>query len=321
MIEYNSRKVRAWSMSGPSGAVGAVANELAETRQDVIMLTADLCYFSGLDRFKESYPERLYNVGIAEQNMVGIAAGMAKEGLIPFVTTYASFVSRCLDQIRVNMSYMKLPIKFIGLTAGYAAGILGATHMAVEDVALIRSLPNISIISPADCMEIVKVLLAVADTPEPTYIRLTGPIGTPVIYKEDYDFRIGRAITLREGKDICIIACGSVLYQAMQAAKALEENDISVAVINMHTIKPLDAERLDEVNNRYRMLVIVEEHNIYGGLFGAISEYFVSKGKHIPIFPIGIRDCFVKAGDYQYQMGQSGLLAEQIKKQILEYMQ
>ena len=179
MIEYNKRNIRTWSLLGPSGAHGTAAFELAETDPNVLMLTADLCFFSGLERFKDSYPDRIYNLGIAEQNMIGVAAGLAKEGFIPFANTYASFcASRCADQVRVNMSYMGLPIKLIGLTAGYGAGILGATHVSIEDISLMRALPNITVISPADCTEIIKAMLAAAKTPDPTYIRLT-PQGQP----------------------------------------------------------------------------------------------------------------------------------------------
>ena len=143
--------------------------------------------------------------------MVGVAGGLAKEGFVPFVSTYASFCcSRCADQVRVNMAYMKLPIKMLGLTSGYGAGILGATHMSVEDIAFMRSLPNITILSPADCVEVIKCMLAAAQTKEPTYIRLSGPVNTPMIYKEDYDFEIGKAITLRTGTDVCILATGSM---------------------------------------------------------------------------------------------------------------
>lgn len=322
MIEFNKHNMRIWSLLGPSGAFGTAALELGKTQPDVMMLTADLCFFSGLERFKREYPDRLYNFGIAEQNMVCVAAGMAKEGFIPFVNTYASFcASRCADQVRVNMSYMKLPIKMIGLTAGYGAGVLGATHMSVEDIALMRALPNITVISPADCSEIVKAVTAVSLTPEPTYIRLTGPMNTPIVYKDDYDFQIGKAITLREGKDVCIIATGSMVYHALTAANQLAENDISCTVINMHTIKPLDEEAILEANEKHRLIVTAEEHNVIGGLYGAVAEVLCKKGAHKPVLPLGIRDLFVQAGSYQYQMNRSGLDTENIKNIIRDKLE
>lgn len=319
MITIDSKNARIWSRLGPSGAVGAAALELAEVNNNVLMLTADLCFFSGLERFKEQYPDKLYNLGIAEQNMVGVAGGLAKEGFIPFVSTYASFCcSRCADQVRVNMAYMKLPIKMLGLTAGYGAGILGATHMSVEDIAFMRSVPNITILSPADCVEVIKCMMAAAKTKEPTYIRLSGPINTPMIYKEDYDFEIGKAITLRDGTEVCILATGSMVNQSLKAANILEEKGISCTVVNVHTIKPLDNNLVEKVSKKHKLLVTTEEHSIYGGLGSAVSEIVSGMSVHAPLDIIGIKDLFVKPGDYQYQIEQSGLTSAQIANRILE---
>ena len=319
MIEYNKRNIRTWSLLGPSGAHGTAAIELAETNPNVLMLTADLCFFSGLERFKSAFPDRLYNFGIAEQNMIGAAAGLAKEGFIPVVNTYASFcTSRCADQVRVNMSYMKLPVKLIGLTAGYAAGVLGATHMSVEDLAFMRALPNITVISPADCTEIIKAVIASAETPDPTYLRLTGPQNTPIVYKEDYDFQIGKAVTIQEGEDVCIIATGSMVYHAMQTAKLLETEGISCTVLNMHTIKPLDVDAIMEANEKHKLLVTAEEHNIIGGLYSAVSEVLCRGGIHTPVLPIGINDFFAHSGSYPYQMRESGLSADLMKEEIIK---
>ena len=172
LIDFSKRNIRIWSLLGPGGALSTAAMELGEVKPEVQMMTADLNYYSGLKRFSKAYPGRLINVGIAEQNLIGVAAGLAKEGYMPFANTYASFcASRCADQVRVNMAYMKLPIKLIGLSAGLDAGVLGATHMAVEDLAVMRSLPNITVLSPADCTEIIKAVLASSETPDPTYIR------------------------------------------------------------------------------------------------------------------------------------------------------
>ncbi len=318
MIEFNKRNIRTWSLLGPSGAHGAAAMELAETCPNVLMLTADLCFFSGLERFKETYPDRLYNVGIAEQNMIGIAAGLAKEGFIPFANTYASFCSsRCADQVRVNMSYMKLPIKLIGLTAGYGAGILGATHVSIEDVAVMRALPNITVISPADCTEIIKAMLAAAKTSDPTYIRLTGPMNTPVVYKDDYDFRIGKAITLCKGSDVAIIATGSMVAHSIKTAQLLEDAGIGCTVINMHTIKPLDREAVIVANETHRLIVVAEEHSVIGGLYGAIAELLCQHGIHKPVLPVGIKDMFTAAGSYDRQMSESGLQSNILKDMIV----
>ena len=317
MIDFNRINIRTWSLLGPSGAHGAAAMELANNKPDVLMLTSDLCFFSGLEQFRTSYPDRLINVGIAEQNMIGVAAGLAKEGFIPFANTYASFcASRCADQVRVNMSYMRLPIKLIGLTAGYGAGILGATHVSIEDVSLMRALPNITVISPADCTEIVKCILAAAETPDPTYIRLTGPMNTPMVYKDDYDFKIGKAIKLKDGSDVAIIATGSMVAQSIKTAKLLESDGISCSVINMHTLKPLDEEAVTEANEQHKIIVTAEEHSIIGGLYSAVTECLCRKGMHKPVIPFGINDFFVHAGSYQYQLEASGLTAECMKEKI-----
>ena len=318
MIEYNRINIRTWSLLGPSGAHGTAAMELAESDPNVVMLTADLCFFSGLERFKSAFPDKLYNLGIAEQNMIGVAAGLAKEGFVPFANTYASFcASRCADQVRVNMSYMKLPIKLIGLTAGYGAGILGATHVSIEDVSLMRALPNITVISPADCTEIIKAILATAKTQDPTYIRLIGPMNTPIVYKEDYDFEIGKAVKLCEGEDVCIIATGSMVSQAMKTAKLLETEGVTCSIFNMHTIKPLDREAVFEANKRHKLIVTAEEHSIIGGLYGAIAETLCSERVHKPVLPIGINDFFVHAGSYNYQMKESELTSEIMKEKIM----
>lgn len=321
MIEYSRKNIRAWSLLGPSGAHGTAAIELAETNPDIVMLTADLCYFSGLERFKAAFPDRIYNLGIAEQNMIGVAAGLAKEGFIPFVNTYASFcASRCADQVRTNMAYMKLPIKLIGLTAGYGAGILGATHVSIEDVALMRALPNITVISPADGMEIIKAMLTAAETRDPTYIRLTGPMNTPVVYKEDYDFTIGKAITLQQGEDVAVIATGSMVAQSLKAAKALEEEGISCSVINMHTLKPIDREAIMRADKTHKLIVTAEEHNVIGGLYSAIAEVLCTQTEHRPILPIAIEDQFVHAGNYSYQMAESGLTSEVMTRKIRDVL-
>ena len=318
MIEFNKRNIRTWSLLGPSGAHGTAAMELAETNPDVLMLTSDLCFFSGLERFKAAYPDRIYNVGIAEQNMLGAAAGLAKEGFIPFANTYASFcASRCADQVRVNMAYMRLPIKLIGLTAGYGAGILGATHVSIEDVALMRALPNITVISPADCTEIIKAMIASSQTPDPTYIRLTGPMNTPIVYKEDYDFQIGKAVTIQKGNDVAVIATGSMVAQAQKAARLLEAEGISCSVINMHTIKPIDEEAIMRANEEHRLIVTAEEHSVIGGLYSAVAEVLCRTKGHKPVLPVGINDLFVPAGSYGYQMEQSGLNCERMKDLII----
>lgn len=316
MIKYSPRDIRTWSMLGSCGAFGIAAMELPEIDSRCVVLTSDLCTYSSLDRFRQKYPDKFFNFGIAEQNMVGVAAGMAKEDFIPFATTYASFASsRCLDQVRVNMGYMKLGIKLVGLTSGLAVSILGATHMSVEDIAVMRSIPNITVLSPADCMETIKCVLAAAKMDGPVYLRLSGPMNNPVVYKEDYAFEIGKSITLCEGDDVVIVATGTMVYNSLKAAEILSEDGISCRVINMHTIKPLDVSVIQNACGA-KLIVTVEEHSKIGGLGGAVAEVLSELGEHPPLLRLGLTDEFKHAGTYEFMVEQYGLSVEQIAKCI-----
>ena len=317
MIEYTQLNFKIWSRLGSCGAFGIAVMELASINDNVLALTSDLCTFSGLDRFRETYTDRFYNFGIAEQNMVGVASGLAKEGFIPFATTYATFATmRCADQIKVNMGYMKLGVKLVGLTSGLSVGILGPTHMCIEDLALMRSIPNIVILSPADCTETVKATIAAAEINTPVYFRLTGAMNNPMVYKEDYNFEIGKAITLKEGNNISIIATGTMVYNSLKAAELLEQQGISVKVINMHTIKPIDKKAIEEACNS-QLIVTVEEHSRIGGLGSSIAEELAPKKNKPPQLIIGISDEYKHAGEYQHMIEQYGLEPEQILEKIL----
>lgn len=318
MMNFKPSNIRMWSLLGSCGAFGMTAVELPEIDDSTVILTADLCFYSGLDRFKSKYPDRLYNMGIAEQNMIGVAAGMAKEGLNPFATTYATFAStRCCDQVRVNMGYMNLGIKLVGLTSGVSVGILGATHMSIEDIAIMRAIPNITILSPADCTETVKATIAAAQHNGPVYLRLSGPMGNPIVYNEDYEFEIGKAITLREGADICIIATGTMVYQSIKVAELLGDLGITCRVIDMHTIKPVDQDVIIKACD-CQLIVTVEEHSIYGGLGSVVSEVLAGKGSKPPQLIIGIADEFKHAGTYEHLIEQYGLTSEKIAEKILD---
>lgn len=316
MIEYTPKNIKTWSRLGSCGAFGIAATELPETDATVVMLTSDLLYYSGLERFKNKYPERLYNMGIAEQNMVGVAAGMAKEGLIPFATTYATFATtRCCDQVRVNMGYMKLGIKLVGLTSGLSVGILGATHMSIEDMAIMRSIPNITILSPADCTETIKATIAAAHHKGPVYLRLTGVMGNPVVYNHDYDYEIGKAITLKEGTDINIIATGTMVFYALEASKELERKGISCKVVDMHTIKPLDEKCIKDACDG-KLIVTMEEHSVIGGLGSAVSELLSGWNNKPAQLIIGIADKYEHAGTYEHLLEKYGLTTSQIVEKI-----
>lgn len=304
-------------MLGSAGTFGQAALGLPEINPQTLIVTADLRNFSGLDRFAEAYPDRLINVGIAEQNMVGIAAGLCNESFSVFATTYATFAAaRSADPVRVNMGYMRLGVKLVGLGAGFSVGVLGPTHISLEDIAFMRAIPNITVISPADCTETVKAVRALANYPGPAYLRLGGNVPHPVVYADDYEFCIGKAIRLLNGEDVTIVATGPVVFESLQAAKLLQAQGLQVGVINMHTIKPLDTDMLQEVYASTRLLVTVEEHSIIGGLGGAVAEHKSLLGAAPPQLMIGIQDYFPHAGDYRHLLTETGLTAPQIASTI-----
>jgi transketolase len=291
--------------------------ELGKEIDSLVVLSADLCSTSGLDRFRIQYPDKFFNVGIAEQNLIGISAGLAKEGKTVFATTFATFAAmRSYEQVRLNMGYMRFNIKLVGLGSGFAMGMFGNTHYGIEDVALMRAIPGLCVISPADCTEVVKAVDAAARYQGPVYLRLTGTANNPIVNKEDYPFVIGKAITLKTGSDIAIIAAGTMVYQALEAAKTLETKGISTEVINMHTIKPLDTNIIRESCGTVKLIVTVEEHSVIGGLGGAVAEYLAGLDTRPRLLMIGIPDAFQKSGDYQYLIEQNGLTGIQISDAI-----
>ena len=322
MIEISSANIRMWSMLGSAGTFGIAALELPRLNEDVLVLTADLRNFSGLDRFSTTFPGKFINVGIAEQNMVGMAAGLQNEGFSTFATTYSTFASaRSADSVRVNMGYMELGIKLVGMGAGFSVGLLGATHMGIDDIGIMRSIPNLTIVSPADCTETVKAVIALASFTGPVYLRLGGGVPHAVVYKNDYEFSIGKGIQLRSGTDATIVATGAVVAQSLEAAKQLEVEGYSVGLINMHTIKPLDTDLLDSVLASSDLIVTVEEHNVIGGLGSAVAEHLGKKKNGIAQLSLGIMDSFPHPGDYEYLLDQAGLTAPKIASSIRKHLE
>jgi transketolase len=313
----NNRNTRIWSMISSRGTFGATILDLAREDDNLLVLSADLGNSSGLARFQSKFPKKYINVGIAEQNMIGIAAGLVKEGMNVFCTTFAPFATlRAGEMVRNHMGYMGINIRLVGLASGFGVGILGNSHYGLEDIAIIRSIPNIMIISPADSTETVKATIAIMDYDGPVYLRLTGKGNNPIVYKEDYDFEIGKAIELKKGVDLTIFATGTMVFQSLEAAKILEEKGISVSVINMHTIKPLDEKAIIKAAITSKMVVSVEEHSKIGGLGGAIAECISSIENSPVLLRLGIEDKFGHAGDYNYMLSQNGLLSNQISNDI-----
>lgn len=319
-MEINRINIRTWSMLGERRTFGLALDGYAEEMERLFVMSGDLLSSSGLDRFVKNHPDKFLSAGIEEQNMVGIASGMAADGYKVFVSSFSPFITgRAYDQIRMHLGYMHHDVKLVGLAAGIGVGIQGNSHYGLDDVALMRAVPGMTIVSPSDCCEVVKAVKAVYDFDGPVYLRLVGEQGTPIVNKEDYEFRIGKAITLREGSDVTIFAAGSMVHQSLQAAKLLEESGVSAGVVNMHTIKPIDKEAVWSAYTS-KMLVSVEEGSVTGGLGSAISEIVASDEASPCLMIMGIPDCFPTAASYKCMLEKLQLDATHIASRIMERM-
>lgn len=319
MIEISSLNIKMWSKLGPRGVFGVAMLELGKELENLMVITADLANTSGLDRYRQAYPNQFLNVGIAEQNMLGIASGMAKEGKNVFVTSFSTFASmRSYEQIRFHLGHMGLNVKVVGLASGLAMGMFGVSHYGFEDIALMRAVPGLTVISPADGVEVIKVFSELAHFYGPAFVRLTGVLNNPIVYQRDYDFKIGKAVILKSGTDVSLIASGTMVYESLMAAKLLEEFSISAEVINMHTLKPLDISVISQACEHSELIVTIEEHSTIGGLGGAVAEYKATLKKSPPQIFIGLPDKFDKAGEYKYLLEKYGLTAKQIAEKVVK---
>lgn len=275
---------------------GKALAKLAMERKDIVVLDADLAGSTKTSEFRKVAPERFVEMGIAEQNMVGVAAGLAASGKTVFASTFAVFASgRCWEQIRLAMAYPKLNVKIVSTHCGISVGPDGASHQALEDIAIMRSIPNMVVISPADAYEAYAATLAIADYEGPVYMRL-GRADMPVLFDEDVSFEIGKAKVLRSGTDISLIATGQMVSLCMEAADELERSGISAEVVNISTIKPLDIRTVFESVSKTGCVVTAEEHGVIGGLGSAISE-FLSENCPVPVTMVGTRDTFGESGE------------------------
>jgi len=317
MMNVNKASMKMWSRIGPRAAFGLAALELGKSIDDLIILTGDTSTSAGLDRFKNSFPGKFLDTGIAEQNMIGIAAGFSSEGFTVITSTFSPFQTmRCCEQIRMNLGYMKQKVCMVGLASGLVLGPLGYSHCCIEDVSIMRSIPGITVISPADSGETVKAILAAVSHTESVYIRLTGGANNPIVYEDDYDYEIGKSITLREGKDVTIIASGTMVYKSLETSRLLNEKGISSKVINMHTIKPLDKEAVTKASDTTSLLVTIEEHSIIGGLGSAVSQHLASLKKSTRLEIIGLPDEYGNAGSYTDLLESRGLSENLLAKKI-----
>ena len=294
---------------------GEVLCKMGEENPKIVGLSADLAKSTKIGKFQKKFPNRFFNVGIAEQNMFGVAAGLAKAGLIPYVSTMAAFTAlRGVEQVRTDICYQNLNCKIIATHAGTSFGSAGSTHHCTEDLAIMRSFANMTVIAPADGIETANAVRASLNWPGPVYIRIGRGFEPKYYEDENYGFQIGKAVEIKSGTDITLICCGVTVLQAAEAAKLLEENDgLSVRVLNMHTIKPLDEAAVLSAVQDTRRIITIEDHNIFGGLGSAVADVIAASGKGCAFIKVGIPDCFSIVGYPEdlcnyYQLDTDGII-------------
>jgi transketolase len=286
----------------------------------VVMLSGDIGNRL-FDKFKTAHPSRFLNCGVAEQNMMGVAAGMAMSGLRPVAYTITPFItSRCLEQIRTDACYHELPVTIVAVGAGLSYAGLGPTHHACEDVAFLRAIPNMVVVCPGDAWEVRGTLRAALKQDKPLYIRM-GKKGEPVIHKEvPPDFAIGKAITVQDGEDVCLLSSGNMLSEAIEAAHRLKEKRVSARVVSFHTVKPLDEACLAEAFGTFKLVATIEEHTLLGGFGSAVAEWVVDKAAKPKAFlRFGTPDLFFKkSGEQEYAREELGLTGHRIADRVLK---
>lgn len=322
-MEFNKRNATRWAVIGQRPTFGMALFEMAKVDKNIVVIVADVTNSAGLGNMRKELPEQVLNVGIAEQNMMGIATGLASEGFTVFTTSFAPFQTmRCLEQIRVNQGYMKQKVIMVGLASGMAYGELGCTHCSIEDIALIRAIPNIAVVTPADGMEVVKLVEAAAEYKDSVYIRLMDKTGIPVVYTEDYSLEIGKAVPIFRDGEITILANGPMVYPSKDAAQRFYDDfGIKIAVYDFHTIKPLDRELLSELKSRTKAVITVEEHSVIGGLGGAVCEYYSCSKERIPIYMMGIPDEYPHGASHESILEKYDLTSNGIYKKIQTIME
>lgn len=300
-------------------AYGKALVKLGKINDNVVVLDADLSKSTKTNDFLKAYPNRFFNMGIAEQNLVGAACGLAAAGKIPFASTFAMFATgRAFEVIRNSVCYPKLNVKIAATHAGITVGEDGGSHQSVEDISLMRSIPNMTVLVPADGMEAEKMIFAAAEFDGPMYIRL-GRSAVPTIFEEDYNFEIGKGTVLRDGNDVTIIACGIMVNEALKASDILKEQNINARVINMSTIKPIDTELILKAAKETKAIITAEEHSIIGGLGSAVSE-IVSESNPVIVKKVGMKDCFGESGTPGELLEKYGLTATEIVRKVKEVL-
>ena len=319
MVMLDKINSRTYSRLGQRGAIfGMACCDAAKDDPLFILLTADLAQLSGMDRYVKMFPEQFINAGIAEQNMMGMAAGLVSEGFHICASTYATFITmRSCEQLRHYFGYMNLPGVIVGSGAGLCQGFAGNTHYTIEDISMVRAIPNISILSPADAGSAVKQFEMALQSNKAVYIRLTGNLNCPIVYKEDVDFKLGGSNKIQDGEDVTIFAVGTMVSHAVKAAKFLEGKGVSCEIVDMYSLKPVDAEAIRAAKNR-ELLVTIEEHNVQGGLGGIVSEILTGMEGMPKLLRLGINDIFNLAGSYDNLLEQNRLQPEQIAEDVAD---
>ena len=302
-------------------AYGRLLVELAGQNEKIVVLDADMAQSCGLQHFRDAFPDRFFNIGIAEQNMMGIAAGLAAYGKIPFVNSFACFLStRSCDQLRVAVAYGKLNVKIVAGHGGISVGEDGATHQGLEDIAIVRAIPNMVLIVPADPVETAAAVRAAIEYDGPVYIRLARP-KVKALFDDSYKFQIGKAVTMKEGKDASLLAIGIMVSRALEAAQLLEKRGLNVNVINVSTIKPLDRETIVRAVEQTGLIVTLEDHSVIGGLGSAVAEVLAEEDKPVIMRRLGIPDVFGESGTFEELLAKYGLTVPDIVKVVAELVQ
>jgi len=300
-------------MSAMRDAYGEALLELGATSRDVVVVGADTTASLKSGVFASKFPERFFNVGIAEQNLVSIAAGMALAGKVVFAGTYAIFVpGKSVDQIRNNIAYPNLNVKLVCSHGGISVGPDGASHQQVEDIAIMRAIPKMKVIVPCDAVSTKSSVKAVASIPGPFYVRLTRA-STPVVYSGGFEYQLGKANFLQDGADVALIACGILVPEALKAAESLKSKGISATVVDLHTIKPIDSDAVARVAQQCGRVVTAEEHNIMGGLGSAVAEV-LGERRPTPMKRVGVMDTFGESGEAGELLKKYGLTAASIEQ-------
>jgi transketolase len=293
--------------------------ELAAENENIVTVCNDSMGSSKLGGFQDKFPERLINVGIAEQNMVGVGAGLANGGKIPFVCGASPFLTgRALEQIKADIAYSLANVKLVGISSGLAYGALGPTHHSIEDFAWVRALPNIPVIAPADWIETSAVVKWAAEHDGPCFLRLSR-VGVPNVLPEDHVFEVGKADTLREGSDVTIIANGVLTHRALQAAVILANRDISARVLNMATVRPIDKDAILKAAEEIGAIVTCEEHTVFGGLGSAVAEVVV-ESHPVPMKMLGVPGIFAPTGSANFLLDEFGMSPEGISESAVELL-